>query len=457
MLYSIVALGSGHGSSRGTTYARFPNDSGGVLGMYIKRIRIDNIRSIEKLDWEVEQDIQPGWHVIIGDNGAGKSSFLRAIALTLIGPSEAIALRQSWEDWLSQTAFEGSIRLDLDHDTRYDFFSGPGNRVRKYYLPASIIFKREEDEVKADKESGLNPSPERHIWGKGAGWFSASYGPFRRFSGGDKDYERIFISNPKLAAHLSLFGENVALTECMRWLQELEFKRLENSAEGLVLNHIKEFINQPDFLPHKIHLDSVSSKGVDFVDGNGCKLRVESLSDGYRSVLSMTFELIRQLLKTYRIEQVFSPQNPIQIALPGVVLIDEIDAHLHPTWQQRIGWWFCKHFPNMQFIVTTHSPLICQAAQTIYRLPKPGSEESGTMPDGQDFARLRYGNVLDAYSTEAFGEGVTRSQESKEYLRALASLNQKEIQHGLTKEERTKQAQLRKILATSANTLSSVE
>ena len=51
------------------------------------------------------------------------------------------------------------------------------------------------------------------------------------------------------------------------------------------------------------------------------------------------------------------------IALPGVVTIDEIDAHLHPAWQQRIGDWFVARFPEMQFLVTTHSPIICRAAR----------------------------------------------------------------------------------------------
>ena len=49
----------------------------------------------------------------------------------------------------------------------------------------------------------------------------------------------------------------------------------------------------------------------------------------------------------------------------GVILIDEIDAHLHPAWQKRIGFWLKAHFPNIQFIVTTHSPFICQAADII--------------------------------------------------------------------------------------------
>jgi predicted ATP-binding protein involved in virulence len=44
------------------------------------------------------------------------------------------------------------------------------------------------------------------------------------------------------------------------------------------------------------------------------------------------------------------------ISSPGVVIIDEIDAHLHVSWQKRIGGWLKTHFPNIQFIVTTHSP-----------------------------------------------------------------------------------------------------
>lgn len=53
----------------------------------------------------------------------------------------------------------------------------------------------------------------------------------------------------------------------------------------------------------------------------------------------------------------------MNIDVTGVVLIDEVDAHLHPTWQTRIGQWFTKYFPNIQFIVTTHSPLVCRACE----------------------------------------------------------------------------------------------
>ncbi|HBY79411.1 MAG TPA: hypothetical protein DEG47_20960, partial [Cyanobacteria bacterium UBA11148] len=285
------------------------------------------------------------------------------------------------------------------------------------------------------------------------GWFSAAYGPYRRFKGGNQDYEKLFDSNPKLAAHLSIFGEDVALTECLKWLQDLQFKKLEGDPEGNLLDSLKEFVNQSGFLPHQAHLEHVSSKGVEFIDGNGCRLPVEELSDGYRSILSLTFELIRQLARVYGYQSIFDPNDPTKIIPPGVVLIDEIDAHLHPTWQRKIGIWFREHFPNLQFIVSTHSPLICQAATvgTVYCLPKPGSNELGSMVTGQDLDRLLYGNVLDAYGTEAFGADVTRSDESKKYLQRLAQLNCKELREQLTEDERKEQQKLRAMMPTSAH------
>ena len=126
-------------------------------------------------------------------------------------------------------------------------------------------------------------------------------------------------------------------------------------------------------------------------------------------------------------------------------MIDEVDAHLHPTWQRRIGLWFREHFPNIQFIVTTHSPLVCQAAEhgTVFRLPAPGSEEKAEMVDGIALQRLLYGDVLDAYGTALFGDDVGRSEKGKEMMEELAELNVKEVNFGLNKTERARQRTLR--------------
>ena len=419
--------------------------------MYINKITIQNIRSIQSFYWSIWTSKCAGWHVIIGDNGSGKSTLLRSIALALVGPTEAVALRQNWNDWLTKKRARGYIELSLSDDKKFDKFSGRGRRIENYFLPVRLTLQQKENDVILQYPKINNFDPMRFVWGGKSGWFSAGFGPFRRFRGGDKDYDKLFYSNPKLAAHLSLFGEDVALTECLQWLQELQFKKLEGDPEGNLIDSVKEFVNQSEFLPHQARLEHVSSKGVEFVDGNGCRLPVEELSDGYRSILSLTFELIRQLTRVYGYESIFDSNDKTKIIPPGVVLIDEIDAHLHPTWQRRVGIWFREHFPNLQFIVTTHSPLICQAATvgTVWRLPKPGSNESGGMVTGKDLDRLLYGNVLDAYGTEAFGADVTRSDESKKRLKRLAELNRKELREQLSKDERNEQEKLRTMMPTS--------
>jgi hypothetical protein len=423
--------------------------------VFLHKVALHDLRSIESLVWEVDHDKARGWHVIIGDNGSGKSGLLRAIALALVGPQEAIALRQDWNDWLRREQSMGYIHLWLDWDRSFDRFSGKGRPLENYYLRAGLRFRRSD----ADSErvtlhaAKYKRDPKRHVWGPSPGWFSASYGPFRRFAGGDKDQEKLFYSNPKLARHLSVFGESVALTECLEWLKLLHYKTLENDPEGDLLEPVKAFVNQKGFLPHEARLDSVTSRGVRFIDGNGCEVLVESLSDGYRSILSMTFELIRQLATTYGPTRIFDKKDPTKIIAPGVVLIDEIDAHLHPTWQRRVGLWFREHFPKIQFIVTTHSPLICQAATvgSVFRLPQPGSGEQARMVTGIELDRLLYGNVLDAYGTGAFGDVAVRSPEAFALLERLATLNQKDLAEGLSATEKREQKKLRNMLPTAAS------
>jgi hypothetical protein len=420
--------------------------------MYITQIQLENIRSIRHADWEIPKERAAGWHVLIGDNGSGKSAFLRSVALALVGPTEALALRQDWRDWLRYGADDARIRLGLMADDDADRFTGAGRRPDRP-LRAALRLERGAAGVKLIREP-VSPAPERHVWGDGQGWFSASYGPFRRFTGGDQDYERIFLSNPSLAAHLSVFSENVALTEAIRWLQELQFKVLEGSQEDGLLEKIKAFVNQEGFLPHHTRLTRITSDAVEFVDGNQCPIPVLELSDGYRSVLSMTLELIRQMVRVFPIEEIFDESARV-IRVPGVVLIDEVDAHLHPSWQHRIGPWFLRHFPRVQFLVTTHSPLICQAAEqgSVWRLPRPGSDEQGAMVTGSDLDRLLYGNVLDAYGTELFGRGVTRSEASRLQLERLAELNARAIFDRLSEAEQAEQRQLREAQPSASLTL----
>ena len=419
--------------------------------MYVKTATITNIRSFTELKWNLTSSKLKGWHVIIGDNGAGKSTFLRSIALALCGPKEILGLRENWASW-PRTGTENetsSIVLDLEDSKQWDKWAEKGRKLTNYYLSCGFLFKkRSSDDVIVPTKPKYDPK--RHVWNNKPGWFSASYGPFRRFTGGDADQKSVFYTHSVLGRHLTVFGENVALTEAVEWLGQLRFEELDqNDSSASLLNEIKQFVNQSGFLPHGVRFEEVTSKGVVFRNPEGFDIDVTRLSDGFRSILSMTFELIRQLVSCYKTTQLFqtSKDGAISIKVPGVVLIDEIDAHLHPTWQRKIGYWLTKHFPEIQFIVTTHSPLICQAAEkgTIFRLPAPGSDQSDYgFVTGVARERLIHGDVLDAYGTELFGKEVNRSDSAKEGLEELAKLNQKKLLKGLTKPEEKRQNLLQK-------------
>jgi predicted ATP-binding protein involved in virulence len=85
------------------------------------------------------------------------------------------------------------------------------------------------------------------------------------------------------------------------------------------------------------------------INKSGKEIEIELLSDGERSLLAMVGDLSRKLSE-------ISHNNPLEI--PALVLIDEIELHLHPAWQRMIIPRLTKTFPNCQFIVTTHSPQV---------------------------------------------------------------------------------------------------
>ncbi|MBC7884510.1 MAG: AAA family ATPase [Saprospiraceae bacterium] len=396
--------------------------------MYIKKVKIKNVRAIEK--FEMSFPNPAGWHVLIGDNGAGKSTIIRTLALALVGSEEIIGIQPDWNNWLKWNENSGGVTLTIKKD-KVDIWVNEKLAPDAATFDINIHWNRVENKyVILDNQTILEKYPYQHeFWRSRSGWFSAGYGPFRRFTGGSSEKDKVF-PNPsfsKLASHLSLFGEDVALSEATNWLMNLKFQTLEVKISSNILENLKTLINSPDFLPHHSQLIDISSDGVIFKDGNGAQITVTQMSDGYRSILSLTFELLRQLIRVYGEESVFKKvqKGIMEIDVPGVVLIDEIDAHLHPTWQTRIGQWFTKFFPKIQFIVTTHSPLVCRAAEkgSIWRLAAPGSENPSGEVLKEEKEKLLYGNILDAYGTELFGDTPVKLAKTDEKAERLGQLN----------------------------------
>ncbi len=417
---------------------------------------------------------EAGWHVLIGDNGTGKSSIVRGIAATLIGPEQIAAVLQNWEEWLSKGTKTGSIRLEILPDWTVD--SSRRGQPSKTNVVNEFTFNRMDRGVQMQSNSSQKPlPPSNYNWGNNTGWFSVAYGPFRRFTGGDTRWSKVYYSAPKAGAHLSVFGEDIALTEALDWLKELDRKRLkarENmeivgvaetpsdylSQSDQLFNNIKSFINSSGLLPHNSSFEGVDIDGnIIFIDSKRNSIKVTDMSDGYRSILSLTFELIRQMERTYGANKLFGQQySSGQIQLPGVVLIDEIDAHLHPTWQTRIGQWFTHVFPNIQFIVTTHSPLICRGCMdesghikgSIWRISAPDSAVGHGLLNDTDRDRLIYGNVLDAYGTGAFGENIERTKAAQALLKELAQLDKLHTFGQISHEQDDRRLELQKIFTT---------
>jgi predicted ATPase len=229
-------------------------------------------------------------------------------------------------------------------------------------------------------------------------------------------------------------------------VQQLE--RANGDSSASLLDHVRAFVNQEGFMPHGAKLAEINSDAVSFVDGNGVELPVVELSDGYRAVLSMTFELIRLMALRFGGDRIFADDSSHVVA-PGVVLIDEIDAHLHPSWQRDIGPWLTRLFPAVQFIVTTHSPYVCQTAQkgSIWTLPEPGTDTSIHRLEGEQLTRVLYGDVLHVLNSEAFGGLPGRSEEAVHQLDRLAKLNRGLDRGTLSTPERAERTELEEKLA----------
>ena len=416
--------------------------------MYIQKVEINNIRSIDH--FEMTFPSPAGWHVLIGDNGAGKTSIIRAIAICMLGSDIAKALSfEDFSNWIPPTKNSGIVNITALRDNNYDKPTYNGKKE----VQSEITINRKNNNGQVEFIGKVNPK--NALWGDYSGsngWFLAAYGPFRRLRGESSDiFGHIARSKPKLGACITAFRDDAALTLLTQWLKDLALDALKKPKEKAKLEGIIKFINSAHLLPgDAILLNDIDSNGIKLKDGNGVDVSIYEMSDGFRSVLSMTIDIIRFLIDTYGADKVFASGEQKTINLPGVVLIDEVDAHLHPTWQTRIGQWFTQYFPNIQFIVTTHSPLVCRACEkgSIWRLAAPGSDMKSEEITGTDKQKLINGNILDAYGTEIFGKSITISESGNKKRNRLAELNIKSIKGEITESESDELRQLKIIFPT---------
>jgi energy-coupling factor transporter ATP-binding protein EcfA2 len=434
--------------------------------MYIHKVSLRNIRGFETLDFELERPDgkYAGWTVFTGDNGSGKSTLLKAIAVGLLGKDTARSLQTSFHRWMRDGSAnkESSIQLDIVRSEEDDALADSGQKPSSESFPTKIVLKNggKETTIQSTIPPGKQKTyqtPDRTIWSVDAnGWFSCGYGPFRRVFGASPEATRQMVA-PTTGRFVTMFQEAASLAEVDQWLRLLDHKKLENKhAEAEQLALVLELLRD-DLMPNGFTVDRVDSDGLWLKDRNGVELAWGEMSDGYRAAAALLADIVRHLIGTYGLDGLTekTSNGKTVIKRSGVVLIDEIDAHLHPEWQREIGFWLKRHFPNIQFLVTTHSPLICQAADTngLFVLPEPGSEAKPRRLAEEDYRKVIASRPDTILLSPAFGLQNTRSPRAVEGRAEFAKLEAKKRAGGkLTPEEKKLAEQLQLFAAPEVET-----
>jgi hypothetical protein len=423
--------------------------------MYLGKVIIRNIRGFADLEFDLARPDggYAGWTVFTGDNGSGKSTLLKAIALGLVGKDVARALQPSFRGWIRDGCTdEASIQLEIVRSSDDDSLVDTGRSPLKNF-PAKIAFTNAGRDTAlqvvtpVEKQRQKNYStPDRSIWATDAkGWFSCGYGPFRRVFGASPEAARQMVAT-STERFVTMFQEAASLAEVDQWLRNLNHKALEHRpAERQQLDLLLTFLRD-DLMPNRMSVDRVDSDGLWLRDGEGVQLSWDEMSDGYRAALALLADILRHLINAYGIDDLTEEvDGKLCVKRSGVVLIDEVDAHLHPEWQREIGFWLKRHFPKIQFLVTTHSPIICQAADPngLFVLPEPGSDHSPRPLSQREYEKVIASRPDTILLTAAFGLQNTRSPRAVAGRAELAGLQAKRRAGAkLTKPEAEREKQL---------------
>jgi hypothetical protein len=401
--------------------------------MYIKRVVLENLRGFRHLDFDFERPdgCYSGWAVITGDNASGKTAFLKAIALALVGTDTARALQPSLQGWIRRGAREAVIAVEIVAGEADKFGQG-----RRYEHPFWSELKLSADpgpEVTltvGDKYKGKGKGPKHGPWAENpTGWYSVGYGPFRRLYGASPDAQRLMVGPSRVARFATMFREDATLGECEIWLKDLHVKKLEGrEKEDQILDGVLKLLND-DFLRNGLRIEKVDSEGLWLRDAGNLILPLADMSEGYRAALALLVDIVRHIVSVYGPDDLVREEQGRQVVPHnGIVLIDEIDSHLHPEWQRQIGFWLKSRFPYIQFIVTTHSALICQAADEnmIYHLPPPGATSEPNRITGPEYWKIVRSKPDVIYLSPAFGMQFTRSPLAVQARTKFADLKAKE-------------------------------
>lgn len=398
-------------------------ESSAAADFRIERLRLRNYRGFEDTAFTFAERFA----VVIGDNGSGKSSLLDglAAALSLITNGfGASNTRQPAASDVREIGYGYGPELSIE----------PQNPLE---ITLTGSFDGERFEV--SRNFSRNPRPDRGGHGK----VSDAPDAVLRAAAGIYQGESVTIpvvahyttgrlwAVPDDAPGMSSPGSRIAgydgaldagsnTAELLEWFKTRELIALQEGGDR-VLDGVKAALRQcmpewSDVYYSVRHDELIAAAGSD----SASMRTFRTLSDGYRNVLAMVADIAR---RAATLNPHLGTQAPL--LTPGVVLIDELDQHLHPEWQRRITTDLKRTFPAMQFVCTTHSPFIVQSlrAGELLRMGALGDEP--IVAPAETFVER---GIEDIAETAMHVDGVERSRRFHEqradaaaYYEALAS------------------------------------
>ena len=407
--------------------------------MYIKTVRLENVCCFEDVTFEFDQPSDTGhWISILGDNGVGKTTLLRSIAMGLHGETSAAALhRELYGDW---------VRYQSPSNQAVTTIEFTGHHKGKIPWVKTTITRAASGHTEVHQE---NSSGDDFPWDE---LFVAGYGAVR--SG---FVHQDFVEYSAVDSVYSLFNYSSSLQN-----PELVLRRLDPEEQDPILKAIDRILLFPE------GSTQLTRAGLVVKDQWIEDVGIGGWGDGHRA----TFALLADLFGWAALFD----REMLHTGISGVVMIDELEQHLHPSWQRSIVGLLRRAFPKVQFITTTHSPL-CAIGTTslsndevdLFVLEKRGDtvvrHVTRTPPRG-----LRADQILTSHlfglstagddqtkeEIERFGALCSKtarsSQEEEELLRLRAVLDLK-LGSGESELERHVEAAVRQVLDNSARTV----
>ena len=312
--------------------------------MRLKRALIENYRAITRL----ELDLHPQMNVFFGGNAKGKTTVLNAIAvglgsiLQLIPAVSAIGFRKKDRRGVQPAR----VALEAIDGTRWERIRG----VRRMSLVHAL---KERLEPFIEVGQAAQSSDDLPI--------VAFYDTERAIRDQQILRRRTAEESPRQDALQGSLSAGVDFSEFLRWFRAKEHEEL-----GL-RNERKDFLYEtPDLHAVRAAIRSmvpgirdvrIAFRPLRFEvrwqneAGDVERLALSQLSDGYRVMLALAADLARRMAQG-------NPHLPDPLQSEAIVLIDEVELHLHPSWQQSILPDLMRTFPQTQFLVSTHSPQV---------------------------------------------------------------------------------------------------